>query len=236
MTAPVILLVEDDPALRTLTTRALQENGYVVRPCATAPEMWIALEAGPVDLVLLDFMLPGTSGIDLCRQLRRESEVPIIFVSAKGSETDRVIGLELGADDYIAKPFGTRELIARVRAVLRRGGLERSQAERGQGVAEFDGWSVSFPRRELTSPGGAVVDLTGAEFDLLAALIDHPQRVIARERLIELSRTRMGDSSDRSIDVLVSRVRRKLSSAGKDAPIITVRGVGYMLNTAVERR
>jgi two-component system, OmpR family, response regulator len=236
MTAPVILLVEDDPALRTLTTRALQENGYVVRPCATAPEMWIALEAGPVDLVLLDIMLPGTSGIDLCRQLRRESEVPIIFVSAKGSETDRVIGLELGADDYIAKPFGTRELIARVRAVLRRGGLERSQAERGQGVAEFDGWSVSFPRRELTSPSGAVVDLTGAEFDLLAALIDHPQRVIARERLIELSRTRMGDSSDRSIDVLVSRVRRKLSSAGKDAPIITVRGVGYMLNTAVERR
>jgi two-component system, OmpR family, response regulator len=236
MTAPVILLVEDDPALRTLTTRALQENGYVVRPCATAPEMWIALEAGPVDLVLLDIMLPGTSGIDLCRQLRRESEVPIIFISAKGSETDRVIGLELGADDYIAKPFGTRELIARVRAVLRRGGLERSQAERGQGVAEFDGWSVSFPRRELTSPSGAVVDLTGAEFDLLAALIDHPQRVIARERLIELSRTRMGDSSDRSIDVLVSRVRRKLSSAGKDAPIITVRGVGYMLNTAVERR
>jgi two-component system OmpR family response regulator len=236
MTAPVILLVEDDAPLRTLTTRALQENGYVVRPCGAAPEMWQALTMGPVDLVLLDIMLPGTSGIDLCRALRKESDVPIIFVSAKGSETDRVIGLELGADDYLAKPFGTRELIARVRAVLRRGGLERAQADRGQGLAEFDGWTLSFPRRELTSPGGATVDLTGAEFDLLAALIDHPQRIIARERLIELSRTRMGDSSDRSVDVLISRVRRKLSVVGKDAPIITVRGVGYMLNTAVTRR
>ncbi|WBO23770.1 response regulator [Sphingomonas abietis] len=235
MTSPVIVLVEDDPALRTLTTRALQENGYVVRPCGTAPEMWLAMEAGPVDLVLLDIMLPGTSGIDLCRALRRDSEVPIIFISAKGSETDRVIGLELGADDYLAKPFGTRELIARVRAVLRRGGAESRRAERGQGIVRFDGFALNLPRRELTSPGGAVIDLTGAEFDLLVALTDHAQRVIARERLIELSRTRMGDSSDRSVDVLVSRVRRKLSSAGKDAPIITVRGIGYMFNTEVTR-
>jgi DNA-binding response OmpR family regulator len=236
MTSPTILLVEDDPALRTLTTRALQENGYVVRPCATAPEMWRAMETGPVDLVLLDIMLPGTSGIDLCRAIRRESEVPIIFISAKASETDRVIGLELGADDYLPKPFGTRELIARVRAVLRRGGAEDRRAQRGQGIAEFDGFRLNLPRRELLSPSGAVVDLTGAEFDLLVALVDHAQRVIARERLIELSRTRMGDSSDRSVDVLVSRVRRKLSGTGQDAPIITVRGIGYMLNAEVARR
>ena len=235
MTSPVIVLVEDDPALRTLTTRALQENGYVVRPCATAPEMWNALEAGPADLVLLDIMLPGTSGIDLCRALRREGDVPIIFISAKGSEVDRVVGLELGADDYLAKPFGTRELIARIRAVLRRGGSEERSTARGEGVARFDGFSLSLPRRELLSPSGAVIDLTGAEFDLLTALIDNAQRVIARERLIELSRTRMGDSSDRSVDVLVSRLRRKLSSAGKEAPIITVRGVGYMLNAVVTR-
>ena len=235
MSAPVILLVEDDPALRTLTTRALQENGYVVRPAASAPEMWLAFDREPVDLVLLDIMLPGTSGIELCRLIRQKSDVAIIFVSAKNSETDRVIGLELGADDYIAKPFGTRELIARVRAVLRRGGLERQQGDRGDGIAKFDGWTVSFPRRELQSPSNAVVDLTGAEFDLLSALLDHPQRVIARERLIELSRTRLGDSSDRSIDVLVSRLRRKLSGAGKAAPIVTVRGVGYMLNVEVER-
>ena len=234
MTPPVVVLVEDDPALRTLTARALQENGYTVRPCATAPEMWRALDE-PADLVLLDIMLPGTSGIDLCRALRRESDVPIIFISAKGSETDRVVGLELGADDYLPKPFSTRELVARVRAVLRRGGEER-RPDRGEGLVEFDGYRLSLPRRELRSPGDALVELTGAEFDLLVALLDHAGRVIARERLIELSRTRMGDSSDRSVDVLVSRLRRKLSSAGKDAPIITVRGVGYMLNAAVERK
>ena len=235
MTAPTILLVEDDPALRTLTTRALQENGYLVRPASAGPEMWLALDQGPVDLVLLDVMLPGTSGIDLCRQLRQQSEVPIIFVSAKGSETDRVVGLELGADDYIAKPFGTRELIARIRAVLRRGSMERAPGGREKGVLSFDDWTVTLPRRELMSPTGAIVDLTGAEFDLLVALLDHAGRVIARERLIELSRTRLGDSSDRSIDVLISRLRRKLSSAGHEVPIITVRGVGYMLNTEVAR-
>jgi len=235
MTSPVIVLVEDDPALRTLTTRALQENGYIVRPCATAPEMWRAIEAGTVDLVLLDIMLPGTSGIDLCRALRRESEVPIIFVSAKGSETDRVVGLELGADDYLPKPFSTRELVARIRAVLRRGGPGDRRMQRDSGIAEFDGFTVSMPRRELLSRSGGVIDLTGAEFDLLTAFIDNAQRVVARERLIELSRTRMGDSSDRSVDVLVSRLRRKLSSAGQDAPIITVRGVGYMLNAPVAR-
>ena len=235
MTAPSIVLVEDDPALRMLTARALQENGYTVRPACSAPEMWLAFEAGQVDLVLLDIMLPGTSGIDLCRQIRQRSEVPIIFISAKAGEADRVLGLELGADDYLSKPFGTRELIARVRAVLRRGGLERQAGGERQDLAEFDGWTVNFPRRELKSPGGAIVELTGAEFDLLASFLDHPQRVIARERLIELSRNRLGDSSDRSIDVLVSRLRRKLQGAGQHAPITTVRGVGYMLNAEVMR-
>lgn len=235
MTSPTILLVEDDPALRMLTARALQENGFVVRPASAAPEMWLALDAGPVDLVLLDVMLPGTSGIDLCRSLRQKSDVPIIFVSARNSETDRVVGLELGADDYIAKPFGTRELIARVRAVLRRPALDRGAGGREHGRLSFEGWTVNLPRRELLSPTGAVVDLTGAEFDLLVVLCDHAQRVIARERLIELSRTRLGDSSDRSIDVLVSRLRRKLSGIGHAAPIVTVRGVGYMLNVPVER-
>lgn len=235
MTSPTILLVEDDPALRMLTTRALQENGYVVRPASAAPEMWLALEKGPVDLVLLDIMLPGTSGLDLCRALRQKSDVPIIFISARGSETDRVVGLELGADDYLAKPFGTRELVARVRAVLRRPALDRLGSEREAKTIKFDGWTVNLPRRELLAPSGASIELTGAEFDLLIALLDHAQRVIARERLIELSRTRLGDSSDRSIDVLVSRLRRKLSSAGKEAPIITVRGIGYMLNVPAER-
>ena len=230
-----IVLVEDDPPLRTLMARALKENGFAVRAAGAAPEMWTAFESGPVDLILLDIMLPGTNGFDLCRALRQRTDAPIIFVSAKGSETDRVVGLELGADDYIPKPFGTRELVARVRAVLRRAPLAEGQRNENTGDLRFDGWTMSLPRRELLSPTGAIVDLTGAEFDLLVALCDHAQRVIARERLVELSRARLADSSDRSIDVLISRLRRKLSGAGKDAPIVTVRGVGYMLNVAVER-
>lgn len=234
-----IVLVEDDAPLRTLTARALRENGYVVRTAATAAEMWVTLEGEPADLVVLDIMLPGSSGIDLFRRLRRQSDVPIIFVSARSSEEDRVLGLELGADDYLAKPFSTRELVARIGAVLRRGAAMNSDSAGGTGgrVGEvrFDGWVVSMPRRELHSPSGAMVDLTGAEFDLLATFISQPQRVLGRERLIELSRTRLGDSSDRSVDVLVSRLRRKLSAAGGPAPIVTVRGVGYMFRAEVER-
>jgi two-component system, OmpR family, response regulator len=235
MSAQTVILVEDDPPLRTLTARALRENGYNVRTASSAPEMWIAMEGGPVDLILLDIMLPGTNGIDLCRQIRRTNEVPIIFISARTSEADRVVGLELGADDYIAKPFGTRELIARVRAVLRRGRMGDSPQEGRADEARFDGWTVNYPRRELLSPDGALVDLTGAEFDLLASFLSQPQRVIARERLIELSRSRLGDSSDRSIDVLVSRLRRKISREDKPAPIKTIRGVGYMFGAEVDR-
>lgn len=235
VSAPNILLVEDDAALRMLTARGLQEHGFRVQSAGGAPEMWRALEGDHIDLVLLDLMLPGTSGIALCSALRRFSDVPIIIVSAKGSETDRVVGLELGADDYLPKPFSTRELVARVRAVLRRPPLHRRAGEES-GTMEFAGWTLSLPRRELRSPTGASVELTGAEFDLLAALCENPQRVIARERLIELSRTRLGDSSDRSVDVLVSRLRRKLGEDGEPTPIVTVRGIGYMLNVPVNRR
>ncbi|MFW2828917.1 response regulator transcription factor [Sphingomonas sp. ID0503] len=235
MSAPVIVLVEDDPGLRTLTSRALQADGFDVHPAGSAPEMWRVFESTAVDLVVLDVMLPGTSGIDLCRQIRQRSDVPIIFVSARNSETDRVVGLELGADDYLPKPFGARELVARVRAVLRRGGMERRHGASGEGKARFNDWTADFPRREVRSPTGAVVDLTGAEFDLLSSFLHHPQRVISRDRLMELARTRLGDSSDRSVDVLVSRLRRKLSTDGEQAPIVTVRGAGYMFNTAVQR-
>ncbi len=202
--------------------------------------MWVLLDSAPADLVVLDIMLPGTNGIELFRKLRRLSDVPIIFISARGSEEDRVLGLELGADDYLAKPFGTRELVARVGAVLRRGGQGGdglAAAEPGERASEirFDGWTLSLARRELHAPDGVMVDLTGAEFDLLATFVAQPQRVLGRERLIELSRTRLGDSSDRSIDVLVSRLRRKLTAAGGEAPIATVRGVGYMFKAQVTR-
>lgn len=236
MTAPSILLVEDDVSLRMLTARALRENGYGVRTAATGAEMWVMLEAEPAELVVLDIMLPGASGIELFRKLRRTSDVPIIFASARGSEEDRVLGLELGADDYIAKPYSARELIARIGAVLRRGGGEgAAKGEERTSEIHFEGWNLSLSRRELRSPSGAMVDLTGAEFDLLATFVSQRQRVLGRERLIELSRTRLGDSSDRSIDVLVSRLRRKLSANGSEPPIVTVRGVGYMFKAEVRR-
>ena len=241
MTSPhTILLVEDDGALRTLTARALRQSGFHVLTAATGPEMWITLRESTVDLIVMDIMLPGTSGLDLFRRLRRESDVPLIFLSARSSEEDRVLGLELGADDYLAKPFSTRELAARVSAVLRRhnGGAEGGTDAIAEGRTDtiyFDGWQVSLARRELRAASGAIVDLTGAEFDLLITFLGYPQRVLGRERLMELSRSRIGDSSDRSIDVLVSRLRRKLQAGGCDAPIVTVRGVGYMFKADVKR-
>ncbi|MBB4856766.1 DNA-binding response OmpR family regulator [Novosphingobium chloroacetimidivorans] len=243
MTSPqTILLVEDDGALRTLTARALRQSGFHVLTAATGAEMWITLRETSVDLIVMDIMLPGTSGLDLFRRLRRESDMPIIFVSARSSEEDRVLGLELGADDYLVKPFSTRELAARVSAVLRRGNNsldggagEGLQEGRAPDTITFDGWQVSLARRELRSASGAIVDLTGAEFDLLITFLGYPQRVLGRERLMELSRARIGDSSDRSIDVLVSRLRRKLQAGGCEPPIVTVRGVGYMFKADVKR-
>ncbi|GAM05683.1 two component transcriptional regulator [Novosphingobium sp. MBES04] len=236
-----VLLVEDDGALRTLTARALRQSGFNVLTAATGAEMWVTLRESPVSLVVLDIMLPGTSGFDLFRRLRRESDIPIIFISARGSEEDRVLGLELGADDYLAKPFSTRELAARVSAVLRRGNSVGESVSdfggdtRSADTIAFDGWQLSQARRELRSPDGAIVDLTGAEFDLLSTFLGYPQRVLGRERLMELSRSRIGDSSDRSIDVLVSRLRRKLQAEGGESPIVTVRGVGYMFRAEVTR-
>jgi DNA-binding response OmpR family regulator len=163
--------------------------------------------------------------------------VPIVMLSARDEETDRLIGLELGADDYIAKPFSNRELVARIRAILRRtqGGGQIAQP-RGYQLLTFSDWTLDPGRRELISPDGAVVDLSGAEFDLLLAFVSSPQRVIGRERLLEMSRARFADASDRSIDVLESRLRRKLAAAEAEPLLRTVRGVGYIFTSAVERR
>jgi len=238
--APRILVVEDDPGMRTLLVRVLRESGLNALSVRNGREMWDAIETAPVEMILLDIMLPGTNGLDLCRALRLRSQVPIIMVSARQSETDRVLGLELGADDYIAKPFSSQELLARVRAVMRR---SRSETEtlvdpphgNGRDTLSFAGWCLNLRRRELADPSGAAVDLSGAEHDLLLCFLENPQRVIGRERLLELSRNRLSDSSDRSIDVLVSRLRRKVG--GSDQPLIrTVRGAGYMFAADVERR
>jgi two-component system, OmpR family, response regulator len=229
-----ILVVEDDPHIRTLILRVLKENGFEATSARDAREATAALKEAVFDLLLLDVMLPGGSGLDLCRDIRRTSQVPIIMVSARGDEIDRVVGLEVGADDYVPKPFGAKELLARIRALLRRtqavgtGGGTAGRVP--QDIMSFAGWRLDRRRRELTDPEGAAVDLSGAEHDLLVSFLENPQRVIGRERLLELSRTRLADSSDRSIDVLVSRLRRKL---GQDDLIRTVRGVGYLFTADV---
>jgi two-component system OmpR family response regulator len=232
-----VLAVEDDSGMRRLITRILQENGFHVSGVRNGQEMWDALERLPVDVVLLDIMLPGTSGMDLCRTLRSRSNIPIIMVTARGSETDRVLGLELGADDYLPKPFSGPELVARIRAVLRRSQMGAlTPAEPGGRRLHFAGWTLDMARRELTSPDGAGVDLSGAEYGTLLAFLEHPQRVLGRDQLLEMARNRLGDVSDRSVDVLVSRLRRKIEPEPHDQAMIkTVRGVGYMFVPDVTR-
>lgn len=234
--AQTVLIVEDDPSLRVLLGRRLQENGFKAMTAQSAPEMWRIFKEHQIDLILLDIMLPGTSGLDICRKVRQESAVPIIMLSARTEETDRVLGLELGADDYVPKPFSTKELIARIRAVLRRGMTDWAQTREHQNVLRFNGWTLDQRRHELLAPNGAWVELSGAEYALLIVLLDNAQRVIGRERLLELSRSRLGESSDRSVDVLVSRLRRKLSQDEESKSLIrTIRGFGYMLTAEVER-
>lgn len=221
--------------MRTLILRVLRENGFEATSARDGRDMLTALQENTFDLILLDVMLPGRNGLDLCRDIRKSSQVPIIMISAHAEEIDKVLGLEIGADDYVPKPFGAKELLARIRAVLRRAKAEPDQGTIGrapQDVVAFDGWRLDRRRRELLDPSGADVDLSGAEHDLLVTFLENPQRVIGRERLLELSRSRLSDSSDRSIDVLVSRLRRKLGQ--EDAELIrTVRGVGYIFTATV---
>lgn len=228
-----VVIVEDDAPLRALLTRLLVENGYQATGVADGEELLRTMMdrgSSPIDLILLDIMLPGEDGLTLCRRIREYSKVPIIIISARGMEVDRVAGLDTGADDYIAKPFGRSELLARVRALLRRAGESRIPPEAFEVTQlAFDGWTYFPKRRQLLSPAGAEVPLTAAEHDLLQTLLRHPQRTIGRERLIELVRYRIGNSSDRSIDVLVSRLRRKLGGhRNRNLLIRTIRGVGYM--------
>lgn len=233
-----ILVVEDDGEMRHLVARLLREAGFRVTPARDGREMWDLMEqAAPPDLVVLDVMLPGPSGLDLCRRLRARSQVPVIMLTARGEETDRVLGLELGADDYVAKPFGPRELVARVRAVLRRSMGDPAEPERASRRLRFAGWSLDLKARELFSPAGAAVDLSGAEYDLLLAFLEHPQRVLSREQLMEVAKRRVGvEGSERAVDVQVSRLRRKIEpDEGSPALIKTVRGSGYILVAGVTR-
>jgi two-component system OmpR family response regulator len=230
-----ILMVDDDPGIRDVVSDFLGRHGYSVETAADGREMDEALGRGPVDLIVLDVMLPGEDGLAICRRLSsNDSGPPIIMLSAMGEDTDRIVGLEVGADDYVPKPCNPRELLARVRAVLRR--TEQRPAEPG-GITgcEFAGWRLDLVRRELRSAQGVVVHLSSGEFGLLRAFVEHPQRVLTRDQLLELARGPESEAFDRAIDVQISRLRRKLDDGGGQDLIRTVRNEGYMFTAKVKR-
>lgn len=230
-----ILVVDDDTELRAQIVAYLTEHGFQVHAAADAKAMDLALSAAPIDLVVLDVMLPGEDGLSICRRLSADGGPAIIMVSAMGEEIDRVLGLELGADDYLAKPCSPRELLARVRAVFRR--LEEARGgapKRGKGY-QFQGFVVDVLRRQLRAPNGTTILLTSGEFSLLSAFLDHPQRILSRDQLLDIARGNESDVFDRAVDVQISRLRRKLHACSQGEIIKTVRGAGYMFDVAVTR-
>jgi two-component system OmpR family response regulator len=235
--SPHILVVDDDREIRELLALFLERHGLRVTAVRDAREARRALPNGHFALVVLDLMLPGESGTDFARWLRSQSDVPIVMLTAMGEETDRIIGLELGADDYVPKPFNPRELLARIRAVLRRS--SESPDRKGEAPSQpirFAGWTLEPSRRRLLNPEDVEVPLTGGEYDLLVALVERANRVLTRDMLLDLLRGRQGGPFDRAIDVAISRLRRKLEDDGRRAQIIkTVRGGGYVLAASVER-
>lgn len=232
---PHILITDDDRQIRTSLARFFTANGFRVSAAEDGVAMFEAVEKGRFDLIVLDIMMPGEDGLSLCRRLRASSKVPVVLLSAMSGETDRIVGLELGADDYICKPFSPRELLARIRAVLRRSGDMALEGERAVVSYEFEGWRMDAARRTLRNPEGALVDLTSGEFDLLLAFAGHPQQVLTRDQLLDLTRGREASVFDRSIDVQISRLRRKIE-ADPQIPVFikTVRSGGYVFCAEVQ--
>jgi two-component system OmpR family response regulator len=232
---PHILVVEDDLEISRLVTRYLRANDCHVSATGDGRNMNRLLDDNRVDLIVLDLMLPGEDGLSLCRRLRTRSEVPVIMLTAKGDDVDRIVGLEMGADDYLAKPFNPRELLARIRAVLRRAKAAATAHDRRAPSLTFFGWHLDCVLRELKDPQGTRITLTAAEFDLLQVLSERPGRTLSREQLLDLTQGRSAGSLARSIDVLISRLRRKMESDPHDPHIIkTVRSGGYIFTASVE--
>jgi two-component system OmpR family response regulator len=237
---PHLLVVDDDREIRTLISQFLTKHGYRVSSARDGVEMMQVLDSSRIDLIVLDLMMPGEDGLALCRRLRAQpgpsGAIPIIMLTAMGEETDRIVGLEMGADDYLPKPFNPRELLARVKAVLRRAtGLPvGSSAEPVNRGMTFEGWRLDIAKRELWSPDKVLVQLSAGEFDLLVAFAEHPQRVLTRDQLLDLARGRSAMPFDRSIDVQVSRLRRKIEPDPKEPSLIkTVRSGGYIFTPVV---
>lgn len=235
-TAPAarILMVDDDPGIRDVVSDFLGRHGYSVATAGDAHEMEQVLDQQSIDLIVLDIMLPGEDGLAICRRLSVGEGPPVIMLSAMGEDTDRIVGLELGADDYLSKPCNPRELLARIRAVLRRAEQRGAQEEFGT-ACEFAGWRLDLVRRELRSPQGVVVNLSSGEFSLLRAFVERPQRVLTRDQLLDYARGPDSDAFDRAIDVQISRLRRKLDDGGGHDLIRTIRNEGYMFTPKVKR-
>ncbi|HEV2596921.1 response regulator [Sphingopyxis sp.] len=232
-----ILVVDDDRHIRTMLARYLSDHGLRVTMADGGRQMMEQFARHAFDVVVLDVMMPGDDGFTLCQRLRASSPVPIILLTARDTETDRVIGLELGADDYVAKPFNPRELLARIRAMLRRATMAAAPAAAvaKQARFRFAGWTLDLTKRALTSPRGTRVDLTTGEFDLLTALAQHPQHVLSRDQLLDLVHGRSNLNIDRSIDVQISRLRRKIEENPQEPSLIrTVRNGGYFFAADVE--
>jgi two-component system OmpR family response regulator len=235
ITGAKVLIVDDDPGIRDVISEFLVRHGFQVETAGDGPQMEQVLSRGAVDLVVLDVMLPGEDGLSICRRLSEDGP-PIIMLSAMGEETDRIVGLEIGADDYLPKPCNPRELLARVRAVLRRRGEPRGPDGRHGAGFEFAGWRLDLVRRELRTPEGVVVNLSSGEFSLLRALAERPQRVLTRDQLLDMARGPETEAYDRAIDVQISRLRKKLEDgAGGQELIRTIRNEGYMFAAKVTR-
>ena len=232
-----ILVVDDDPKVRTLLRRCFEAEGFTVSEAKDGRELQTQLERFPVSLITLDLNLGGENGLDLARQIRQQRNVPIIMLTGRGDAIDRVVGLEVGADDYLVKPFELRELLARVRAVLRRPNAAAvSHPPSGQRF-EFEGWVLDLNRRELARPDtGKTVDLTTSEFNLLAAFVKRPHRVLSRDEIMDLLKGHDWSPLDRSIDNLIARLRKKIEP-DPDRPCLikTIRGVGYTFAVEVRR-
>ncbi len=230
-----ILLVEDDAEIARGVTRFLTQSGFRASHAPDARAMDRIMKDAKIDLLLLDLMLPGEDGLSICRRMRSTHNIPIIMLTAMGEEMDRVVGLELGADDYMSKPFSTRELLARIRAVMRRGGENSYQSEKKGDRLTFAGWVLNRVTRQLHDPEGVRVTLTGAEFDLLVVFCERARRVLTRDQLLDLTQGRSAGPFDRSIDTLVSRIRQKLEKDPKDPTLIqTVRLGGYTFTPEVK--
>jgi len=239
---PHILVVDDDQEIRDLLARFLARHGLRVTTARDGVEMARLLDERRIDLIVLDLMLPGEDGLVLTRRLRESRPtLPIVMLTAMGEDTDRIVGLEMGADDYVAKPFNPRELLARIKAVLRRaqGSGEEAVAAPvvgGGARVRFDGWVLDLATRDLLSPDGVMIGLSAGEFSLLQVFVEHPRRVLSRDQLLDYARGRTATPFDRSIDIQVSRLRRRLGDDAKDPQLIkTVRGGGYLFTAQVER-